>query len=97
MHGKASQILVKQEGTGLFAGLGAQFTAGRYHSLYARASTFPKELSVTAVSEDGVIMAVSHKTKPIHAVQFHPETILSLPQQAGIRIIQNLMASIKEL
>ena len=96
MHGKASKILVKQEDTGLFSGLGTQFTAGRYHSLYARVSTFPKELTVTAVSEDGVIMAVSHKTKPIHAVQFHPETILSLPQQAGIRIIQNLMASISQ-
>lgn len=93
MHGKASKIIVKKE-SGLFEGLGTSFTAGRYHSLHARQSTFPNVLTVTAKSEDGIIMAVSHQQLPIHAVQFHPETILSLHQQAGQRIIANLMKMI---
>jgi len=90
MHGKASTIEVKVE-DGLFKGLGSSFTAGRYHSLYARLNQVPEELVVTAMSQDGIVMAVSHRTLPIHAVQFHPETILSLPKQAGLRIISNLM------
>lgn len=90
MHGKASNIKVLNP-TGIFADFESTFTAGRYHSLYARKEALPKELDVTAVSEDGVIMAVSHRELPIHAVQFHPETILSLPNKAGLRIIFNLM------
>lgn len=90
MHGKSSTIKVL-DGSTLFAGLGREFKAGRYHSLYARATTLPKELEVTAISDDGVIMAVAHKTLPIQAVQFHPETILSLLNQAGLKIIINLM------
>lgn len=91
VHGKASEILVG-DGEALFAGLGHQFTAGRYHSLFAREDDFPDDLRVSARSQDGVIMAISHKTLPINAVQFHPETILSLPNQAGQRIIDNVMA-----
>ncbi|GGI75571.1 anthranilate synthase component I [Legionella impletisoli] len=94
MHGKPSVIEVFKE-ENLFAGLGKRFTAGRYHSLYAKKENFPSELDVTAESEDGVIMAIAHKTRPIYAVQFHPETILSLPNQAGLRIICNLMRMIK--
>jgi anthranilate synthase len=90
MHGKSS-IMNVLDSKGLFAGLGGSFKAGRYHSLYARLKSVPKELSVTAVSEDGIVMAVSHQNLPIHAVQFHPETILSLPNQAGLKIITNLM------
>lgn len=93
MHGKASKVKVTSEG-GIFAGLGPSFTAGRYHSLYACSETFPKELAITALSEEGVVMALAHKTLPIYAVQFHPETILSLPHQAGLRIISNLMGLI---
>ncbi len=51
----------------------------------------PKELQVTAVSDDGVAMAVSHHHLPVQAVQFHPETLMSLPNQAGLKIIANLM------
>ncbi len=91
MHGKASNIHVLTN-KGLFKGFDESFVAGRYHSLYANKSEFPDVLTITAMSEDGVIMAISHKTRPIHAVQFHPETILSLQQQAGFRIISNLMA-----
>lgn len=94
MHGKASEILVKDE-QGILAGLGSSFIAGRYHSLYARSEQLPESLKVTAVTTDGIIMAVSHKTLPVHAVQFHPETILSLPGQAGLRIIHNLMTMVE--
>jgi anthranilate synthase len=94
MHGKPSQIKVLQA-EGLFSGIGQHFEAGRYHSLYARRSTFPKELKIIAEAEDGVIMGIEHQQLPIYAVQFHPETILSLPNQAGIRIIRNLMNMIR--
>lgn len=90
MHGKASMIQVV-DSNGLFAGFDTSFKAGRYHSLYAAKGAFPQELKVTAMSDDGVIMAIAHQNLPIYAVQFHPETILSLPQQAGLRIISNLM------
>lgn len=93
MHGKSSEIQVKNQ-SGLFAGLGAKFTAGRYHSLHARLSEVPKDLEVTAMSQDGVVMAIAHKSLPIYAVQFHPETILSLPNHAGLKIIANLMEMI---
>jgi anthranilate synthase len=94
MHGKSSTIQVLNN-TGLFKDFEQSFVAGRYHSLYARREQMPDVLDVTAVSEDGVVMAVSHRTLPIYAVQFHPETILSLPKQAGLRIIINLMEMIK--
>ena len=94
MHGKASTINVLRN-TGIFAGFDKTFVAGRYHSLYAKTKLVPDVLEVTAMSEDNVVMAVSHKTLPIHAVQFHPETILSLQNQAGFRIISNLMAMVK--
>lgn len=95
MHGKSSVIRVL-DNKGLFSGLGDCFKAGRYHSLYARAEALPNELLVTAVSEDDVIMAVSHEYLPVHAVQFHPETILSLSDQVGLRIIINLMNMVKD-
>jgi anthranilate synthase len=94
MHGKPSSINVVKNG-GIFSGFDDSFIAGRYHSLYARKETMPAVLDVTAISDDGVIMAVSHKTLPIHAVQFHPETILSLPNQSGLRIIKNLMSMVR--
>jgi anthranilate synthase len=93
MHGKSSLMNILNS-DGLFAGLGETFKAGRYHSLYARMATLPKELSVTAMSEDGVVMAIAHNHLPIQAVQFHPETILSLTNQAGLKIISNLMGMV---
>lgn len=93
MHGKSSMIKVL-DSSDLFAGLGEEFKAGRYHSLYARLKTMPEELKVTALSEDGVVMAISHQHLPIYAVQFHPETILSLVNQAGLKIITNLMGMV---
>ncbi len=93
MHGKSSIIKVL-DSSDLFAGLGDEFKAGRYHSLYARLNAIPEALKVTALSEDGVVMAISHRHLPIYAVQFHPETILSLVNQAGLKIITNLMGMV---
>ncbi|AWN74138.1 anthranilate synthase component I [Legionella anisa] len=93
MHGKPSIINVV-DNPKIFSGLGEHFKAGRYHSLYARLNAIPKELKVTAMSDDGIVMAISHQQLPIHAVQFHPETILSLVNQAGLKIINNLMGMI---
>ncbi|MCE0723550.1 anthranilate synthase component I [Legionella resiliens] len=90
MHGKPSIIKVV-DNSKIFSGLGEHFKAGRYHSLHARLNAMPKELKVTAMSDDGIVMAISHRQLPIHAVQFHPETILSLVNQAGLKIINNLM------
>lgn len=95
MHGKPSMINV-MDASGLFSGLGSSFKAGRYHSLYARLKAIPEELKVTAMSDDGVVMAISHRHLPIHAVQFHPETILSLVNQAGFKIITNLMGMVSK-
>ena len=90
MHGKSSRINVLSD-TELFKGFEKSFTAGRYHSLYANLEKMPKVLEITAMSEDEIIMAISHRTRPIYAVQFHPETILSLSNQVGKRIVSNLM------
>lgn len=74
-HGKAS--LVEHEGSGLFEGLTSPFKAGRYHSLVARRSSLPPELRVSAWTEDGVVMALSHAERPLFGVQFHPESVLT--------------------
>lgn len=73
MHGKVSDIF--HEGQSVFKGLPSPFAATRYHSLTIDPATVPDCLNVTAKTDDGVIMGVQHKTKPIHGVQFHPESI----------------------
>jgi len=73
MHGKTS--LIHHEGGGVFKDLPRPFTATRYHSLAVKRETLPDCLEVTAWTEDGEIMGLSHKTRPIHGVQFHPESI----------------------
>ena len=77
---------------GVFEGLPERFKVGRYHSLFARKETFPACLEVTAESEDGVIMGVRHRELPIEAVQFHPESILTLDGNCGLRLIENVVA-----
>lgn len=93
MHGKSS--FIKVEPCQLFSGLEGGFIAGRYHSLVANRSSLPKELKVTACTEDGLVMAIEHEKYPLQAVQFHPETILSLNQDIGLRIIDNLVQSLE--
>jgi anthranilate synthase len=90
VHGKASRIRVL--GGRLFEGLPAEFTAGRYHSLFAIRERLPGVLTVTAESEDGVVMAIEHATLPLAAVQFHPESIMTLGDDVGLRLLANVMS-----
>lgn len=86
MHGKTSPI--QHEGRGVFGGLPSPFTATRYHSLAVRRETLPDALEVTAWTEDGEIMGLSHRSRPIHGVQFHPESIAT---QHGHAMIANFL------
>jgi para-aminobenzoate synthetase component II len=73
LHGKTSRVF--HTNTGVLQGLPDPFTATRYHSLTILPETLPAELEVTARTRSGVIMAVRHTSRPIHGVQFHPESI----------------------
>jgi anthranilate synthase component 2 len=86
MHGKTSVISTTQEG--VFAGLPAQFTVNRYHSLAIERSTCPACLTITAWSDDGEIMGVKHTELDIEGVQFHPESILS---EHGHAMLKNFL------
>ena len=89
MHGKPS--MVTHRGVGVFEGLPETFRVGRYHSLYAIRDRLPSCLEVTAESEDGVIMGVRHRELPMEAVQFHPESILTLEGDCGLRLMENVV------
>ena len=89
MHGKPS--LVNVRGGRLFEGLPGRFEGGRYHSLYADRGTFPDALEITAESDEGIVMAVEHPDLPVAAVQFHPESILTLDDDAGLDVVMNVM------
>ena len=75
VHGKLSTI--KHQGGGVFRGINGPFQATRYHSLVVERETVPPALAVTAETEDGLVMGLSHRTLPVHGVQFHPESIAS--------------------
>jgi len=90
MHGKPSRVAGLKGA--LFDGFPDEFTAGRYHSLYA--TQVPAELAVTAMSDDGVVMAVEHVDLPVAAVQFHPESILTLEDRLGHRLVRNAITSL---
>ncbi len=75
MHGKVSSI--EHDGSGVLRGIASPFEATRYHSLVIERDSCPKELAITARSDDGEIMAVRHREFPIEGVQFHPESILT--------------------
>jgi anthranilate synthase len=94
MHGKPSRVRVM--GGRMFEGLPDEFVAGRYHSLFALRDRLPPALRVTAETEDGVVMAVEHVERPLAAVQFHPESILSLGEELGIRLIRNVVERLGE-
>ena len=86
MHGKTSVISTTQQG--VFAGLPAQFTVNRYHSLAIERSTCPAELELTAWTDDGEIMGVRHRSLPIQGLQFHPESILT---EHGHAMLKNFL------
>lgn len=75
VHGKLSAI--RHSGAGIFRGINASFQATRYHSLVVERASLPEELTVTADTEDGLIMGLAHTRLPVHGVQFHPESIAS--------------------
>ncbi|PPR22881.1 MAG: Anthranilate synthase component 2 [Alphaproteobacteria bacterium MarineAlpha10_Bin2] len=87
MHGKTSDI--HHEGHGLFEGLPTPFTATRYHSLTVKRNSLPECLEVTAQTDDGVVMGLSHREYPVHGVQFHPESIAS---DHGHELLKNFLA-----
>ncbi|MBR9825408.1 MAG: aminodeoxychorismate/anthranilate synthase component II [Alphaproteobacteria bacterium] len=86
MHGKTSPIV--HDGTGVFAGLPSPFEATRYHSLAIRPESLPATLIANAHTADGEIMGVRHKERPIHGVQFHPESIAS---EHGHALLKNFL------
>jgi anthranilate synthase/aminodeoxychorismate synthase-like glutamine amidotransferase len=87
MHGKTSTVV--HDGKGVFSGLQAPFQAGRYHSLVIAGDRVPGELEVAArTKEDNTIMAVRHRSYPVHGVQFHPESVLT---DEGRRLLRNFL------
>jgi para-aminobenzoate synthetase component II len=91
MHGKTSEV--RHDGTGVLAGLPDPCTATRYHSLVVDPATMPAELTVTARTDDGVVMAVRHRELPCEGVQFHPESMLT---QGGHLLLANWLAACGE-
>ena len=86
MHGKTSPI--RHNGKGLFAGMADGFIATRYHSLSVDRASLPAELEVTAWTDDGEIMGLQHKSRPVFGVQFHPESIAT---QGGHDLLGNFL------
>jgi anthranilate synthase component 2 len=86
MHGKASEM--QHEGCSVFRGINGAFTATRYHSLVVDRASIPPELTITAKTDDRLVMGIAHRTLPVHGVQFHPESIAS---EHGHTIIKNFL------
>ena len=84
MHGKVSEV--EHRGGAVFRGINGPFKATRYHSLIVDRETCPADLQVTAETADGLVMGLSHRSLPVHGVQFHPESILS---EHGVTIMRN--------
>ncbi len=88
MHGKSDIAHISDMSSPLFKGLDSDIEVGRYHSLVIDPDTLPDCLNVTAKTDDGCIMAVSHKTRPVFGIQFHPESVLT---PGGMDIIRNFL------
>ncbi|MEA2993370.1 MAG: anthranilate synthase component [Alphaproteobacteria bacterium] len=86
VHGKLSEV--KHQGGGVFRGINAPFQATRYHSLIVDRATMPNDLSVTAETDDRLVMGLAHTKLPVHGVQFHPESIAS---EHGHLILRNFI------
>jgi anthranilate synthase len=86
-HGRPSRVQVR--GGRLMQNLPDEIVIGRYHSLYVEPDSVPDVLQVTASTEDGVAMAIEHRTMPVGGVQFHPESLMSLGGDVGLRIVEN--------
>ena len=86
IHGKVSEI--SHSGTGVFRGINGRFRATRYHSLIVERKSLPRELTVTAETDDHIIMGLAHEKLPVHGVQFHPESIAS---EHGHLILRNFL------
>jgi len=89
MHGKFSLISNSQQG--VFEGFPRTFKAGRYHSLYVKKEDLPACLEITAISDDNVVMGIAHRELPLAAVQFHPESILTLQDDQGLKLLTNVV------
>jgi anthranilate synthase component 2 len=87
MHGKVSAI--RHTGVGVFKDLPSPFKATRYHSLTVDRASLPNTLTITAETDDGVIMGVQHREHPVHGVQFHPESIAT---EHGHALLRNFLA-----
>ena len=93
-HGKPGRVQVREgRESGLLAGLPREFTAARYHSIYAKEADVKGGFTVTAVTHDGVVMAIEDEAAGRWAVQFHPESILTAAGRSGHRVIANVLAS----
>jgi anthranilate synthase/aminodeoxychorismate synthase-like glutamine amidotransferase len=86
MHGKTSSIT--HDGQGVFDGIVTPLTVARYHSLVVDRETWPKDLEITAQTDDGTVMALRHRMHPIHGVQFHPESIMT---REGQHLLRNFL------
>jgi anthranilate synthase component II len=86
VHGKLSEV--KHKGQSVFRGINGPFKATRYHSLVVDRNNIPHELSVTAETDDGLVMGLAHTKLPVHGVQFHPESIAS---EHGHLILRNFL------
>lgn len=86
VHGKSTKIT--HDSKGIFAGLSENFKAGRYHSLVVERESLPGELEISAVTADGLIMGLRHKSCKIEGVQFHPESVLT---DEGKKLLQNFL------
>ena len=86
-HGRPSRV--QNRGGRLMQNLPNEIVIGRYHSLYVERDGLPDVLEVTATTDDGVAMAIEHKALPVGGVQFHPESLMSLGGEVGLRIVEN--------